>query len=524
MATTTEGVDVFDDTKTVLVPEKKTTVIDGSPAWQAMCTHLTTCQDIKTMAPHLLKRALYALQTTLRVMYTNDDPTALITTSQEGRTRITFSKAISDTMLVTLTWKVKTAQKVLVDIRRILRQTGIHPDFIKTIRVIFTKKNAESGPIAHKYENTPAHAVLQAWLIQLQTNTRIKSNLGLRTYINFFIRVATESLGINLGALPSRTDLHDLVTKIFTEEKMLEICGTGPTRLPNAAKLNAFLTVLEYPHVIITKKFMSKLESAGVEKQNTCLDDDDGSDHHRISSDDLDKIHDAAKNSGSVFDFLLFKLLISTGMRIGGFAKIKVLDVAQLSGNGGTAWVIKDYGKTTEKGNKQHRFQIQPDVKDLMLTWLTKARPADDSPYLFPGNGGHPHMSTCNIRLRFSNICKSAGVSGKEFHPHAMRHTFAHLMLEADNPAEIVRRLLGHNSVKTTETVYLKESIAEIGERVKYPWHTVNDSKIIKKREPPKFMSATEPKKKRQKCQIKKKKKAEALMAQLKAMREMSTS
>ncbi len=73
---------------------------------------------------------------------------------------------------------------------------------------------------------------------------------------------------------------------------------------------------------------------------------------------------------------------------------------------------------------------MTPRVQELTQIWLTQIRPADPSPYVFPGQLGG-HISTATIRLAFHGLCSAAGLTGKEFHPHALRHSYAHILLES---------------------------------------------------------------------------------------------
>ena len=104
-----------------------------------------------------------------------------------------------------------------------------------------------------------------------------------------------------------------------------------------------------------------------------------------------------------------------------------------------------------------------------MGQWLHQHRPASSTPYLFPGTTGE-HISTEAIRVRFQKLCTQAGLSGKEFHPHALRHTYAHLLLETGNSTDVVSKCLNHSSTEVTEKFYLKENIEEVTQRATIPW------------------------------------------------------
>ena len=93
-------------------------------------------------------------------------------------------------------------------------------------------------------------------------------------------------------------------------------------------------------------------------------EDNDGRDLHRISSEDLQRIHDEARKNQ--LDELLYMLMLTTGLRVGGVAKLKIGNVADVK-NG--KYVLRAEGRTQEKGNKMASFILCPEVKRLLLAW-----------------------------------------------------------------------------------------------------------------------------------------------------------
>ena len=107
-------------------------------------------------------------------------------------------------------------------------------------------------------------------------------------------------------------------------------------------------------------------------------------------------------------------------------------------------------------------------VQELVEHWLAKLRPADLSLYLFPGR--HGAISTETIRNRFGRLCKARGLTGREFHPHALRHSYAHILLETGNSVDVVAKCLNHSNSAVTEQFYLIESAVEVNSRANIPW------------------------------------------------------
>ena len=80
------------------------------------------------------------------------------------------------------------------------------------------------------------------------------------------------------------------------------------------------------------------------------------------------------------------------------------------------------------------------------------------------------YLTTACIRNIFSRICKKAGVVGDHVHPHSMRHSFAHMLLDSGNSTETVSKIMGHSDSSTTSKFYLKESGLEASEKANIPW------------------------------------------------------
>ena len=193
-------------------------------------------------------------------------------------------------------------------------------------------------------------------------------------------------------------------------------------------------------------------------------DDDDGADKHRISAEDLDKIYKQSKSTPR--DHLLYLLMITTGLRVGGVSRILIRHIAEVRDQ---RYNVRAEWRTKEKGNKWATFMLTSEVRDLVFQWLTQHRSASESPYLFPGLRGGC-ISTQAIRSNFRKICHACGLAGDAFHPHALRHSFAHILLESGNSVDLVSKCLNHSSTSITEAFYLKESAAQVTARASIPW------------------------------------------------------
>jgi len=95
---------------------------------------------------------------------------------------------------------------------------------------------------------------------------------------------------------------------------------------------------------------------------------------------------------------------------------------------------------------------IPPDVAAEVKTAMELN---ENKKYIFWNTGtGKPQTAVTNWQHDLRQVFRAAGQS--EGHPHQLRDTFAVGLLEQGVPLEEVSKLLGHESIKTTEKYYAK--------------------------------------------------------------------
>lgn len=213
----------------------------------------------------------------------------------------------------------------------------------------------------------------------------------------------------------------------------------------------------------------------------TCTETVSFGDKHVLTGKELDAIYYACEPYPR--EKLIFLLLITTGMRIGAVVNIRIRDIMSTSTPN-----IFDVGKTVEKGNRWIEFPIIHALKPLIREWISKHRPLVDSEYLFPTNR-NKQITTETYRRLFKNIAKKGGVVGTHVHPHALRHSFARMLLQNDNSISIISKLLNHTSSEITEKFYLKERVSETIARANIPWIKNIDPKLHAPNFIPSFLS-----------------------------------
>lgn len=440
--------------------------------------------------------ALKLLLTVVTALFGTGDMDKLIEHSDDPSIRVGFLCQLKKTILAN-EWAVATAKTIVCIMKQILSKTTISVNFIKTLKLSQETNLDENDPLIPKYaslpDDNPVKLRLREWIVAIKRNSKSRSHLSVRNVIHFYLHICND-LQIDLNNWPS--DAGSLICKLLTDDKIRQLCGL---QLKKMTWLELFCKhVLKVDFAISTtikENVAYEAKEAQLEKADRI--DDDGTDHHRISSDDLDALY--AESTKNVFDELTFLLMITTGMRIGGVANIRKDHIADYKNN---TWTVRAKSKTMEKGKKQLYFQLTPRIQELVGTWLQDTRHTCESPFLFPGRN-QPRITTAAIRRRFKALCKACGLVGECMHPHALRHSFAHLMLDNGNSPALVAKLLNHTSSAVTEKYYLKENAHEVMSRVKCSWSTVdaNSGETEKKRKVPNFLNearATAPEKDRQ--------------------------
>jgi site-specific recombinase XerD len=103
------------------------------------------------------------------------------------------------------------------------------------------------------------------------------------------------------------------------------------------------------------------------------------------------------------------------------------------------------------KGGKDRYVPLPKTTLNYLREYFTEYKP---KVYLFNGWKNEPKYNERSLEA----ICNKY----LNTNPHTLRHSYATHLLEAGSDIEIIRQLLGHNSIKTTQ-IYLHVSKRHIG-------------------------------------------------------------
>jgi len=142
-------------------------------------------------------------------------------------------------------------------------------------------------------------------------------------------------------------------------------------------------------------------------------------------------------------NYCILLLLIDNGMRISEALCIQIADLD----------LQKCRVKITGKGNKERVVPFSSFTRKELLKYIKHYRPDLcnlDSPYLFPAGDGN-HVSVNSIQQAIRRLAEKAGLYGIKCHAHIFRHTFATLFLAKGGSDMVLKEIMGHESLQTTQ-------------------------------------------------------------------------
>ncbi|MFH1533341.1 MAG: tyrosine-type recombinase/integrase [Nitrospirota bacterium] len=154
----------------------------------------------------------------------------------------------------------------------------------------------------------------------------------------------------------------------------------------------------------------------------------------------------------------IFAVMLYAGLRANEVLHLKLHEVDLINN-----LIHVNHGK----GGKDRVVPICGALKRLLREYLRdRTRLGRDSVYFFTSIRGDVPFTYSGLKNVVAKIRKLTGIN---FSPHKLRHTFATLMLEGGCDIYALSKMLGHSDIKTT-TIYLSASVSHLQEQVmKHP-------------------------------------------------------
>lgn len=164
------------------------------------------------------------------------------------------------------------------------------------------------------------------------------------------------------------------------------------------------------------------------------------------------EINELFRNANGLTKTVILTLYYS-GARISELCDLKLSDVDFENKS------IRLFGK----GRKHRTVPLHPVLDVELKSYIEKLRPLTESSYIFATNKSGK-VSPGYARLLIANLVKELGWN-KNVTCHTFRHSFATNLLKKEVDLFKIQKLLGHNSLRTTE-IYLHLVGGELEEAV----------------------------------------------------------
>jgi integrase len=366
-------------------------------------------------------------------------------------------------------WQKRTAMSTLSNLKKILRKLALADEFIDKLQIrsndgVSRSSNEYCLPSIYKKlpPEDPIKNLLIDWITKCKQQTRNKSQSSVKQIIGFAIHLC-KALGYDIspGAARESFDKCNADKLTFATLKLaLERLKSGFSKTMQMRFLLVIIPIF-FNNKTITESDIRTVSAGDAIRTKEFIQE---TDTHRLSNGELTLMYEASKTNKR--SHAIFLLMATTGLRVGGVSNILLKNVARFVNNN---IIINSDGRTLEKGKKWFAFVICDKLRDALTDWIQE-RPIN-SEYLFPGRGSQP-LCTSRISKIIKEIADDAKVTGPHVHAHSIRHSFAHILLEAGNDPSKVSKMIGHASTATTEKYYLKESAVEVSKRCNIPWLT----------------------------------------------------
>ena len=164
-----------------------------------------------------------------------------------------------------------------------------------------------------------------------------------------------------------------------------------------------------------------------------------------LSSEEIDQLEhsiDLSKWEGHR-NRAIIEVLFSCGLRVSELVNLKLSNL----------FLDEQYIRVFGKGSKERLVPISPKAINELRLWFMDRNlmniKAGEEDYVFLNRRG-AHLTRTMILIMIKQQAVEAGIT-KTISPHTLRHSFATAMLNNGAGLESVRKLLGHESVATTE-------------------------------------------------------------------------
>jgi len=305
----------------------------------------------------------------------------------------------------------------------------------------------------------PTEMTLSEWMYRYLFKHK-KPNLATTTYDTYMSRFEAY-IKEDIGQLPLQR-----ITSFHIEDFLARLRENGSIRNKGGLSENTLKKIY-----VLLNQTLKKADQLNLIKINPCNSIDSPQPKKKeavaMSEDELNKLLETVKENDK-FIYVFIKFAVNTGMRKSEILGLEWPDLDLKRGvvNIKKRLIVKHgEGIKHERGTKNESSKRQIKISSKIISLLKdhKKRQLEyqlqlgkeyynNKDFIFCRPDGKPYYPT-TINNFVNKAYKKANLSD-EYNTHTLRHTFATLALRHNVPIEIVKDMLGHSKVSTTDSIY----------------------------------------------------------------------
>ena len=293
----------------------------------------------------------------------------------------------------------------------------------------------------------------------------------MHNYLELFLEYLKSERNVSKNTVQSYfLDLRDFLDHVdidseVTEEKIinyLEILKNKNFQLSTVKRKISALK--QFFRFLVTEELIEKNPMTFIRQPKSCR-----ALPKILSEDSVKKFREATTSlplKEQVRTDLILYLLYGSGLRVSELISLKM-----------NSFVENKFIRIFGKGRKERIVPIAHQVIELLKQWST-IKPF--SVWLFPSRNPEKHITRQRIFQLIKQIATMSGMDPEKVSPHVLRHAFATHILDHGADLLSVKKMLGHESISTTE-IYTHVSRAKLKE-VANKYHPLSEKNFLKNR------------------------------------------
>src|SRR4051794_2072682 len=222
----------------------------------------------------------------------------------------------------------------------------------------------------------------------------------------------------------------DEVQQEDVEEYLITLSRRG---LSGVTRANRLAAIRQFFHFLVTRKLLvsspaSEVTTPKREKRGRVW----------LRPDEYTKLLGAA--GGHLRDYCMLQLFLQTGVRVSELCSLDVDDVDLVG---------KLLRVRHGKGQQSRDIPLEKKAIAALKNWLDLRGFIPTTKALFPNRYGQ-RLSDRSVRELLTTYRRSAGIT-KKATPHSLRHTFASYKAKKGVPLPMLKDMLGHQNLATTQ-------------------------------------------------------------------------